>query len=288
MVPEAPTQSTRLNVICRPELWDVAGWERAWGELELPTDSSKYHRKAFEWAHAAYGLRRLGAIGPSRTVVGVGAGHERMLYWLTNVTDRVIATDLYRGEFTSTIAEEADPEFLRDPDRFAPFAYRRDRLFALPADGLALPLRTSSVDAVYSLSSIEHFGGHTAAREAMREMCRVLKPGGIACVATELILEGGVDAEYFTMDELVEHVIRGNGMVLVEPLDDTFPSREVIDEPVWLPHVEVTPHLVLAIGALRWTSVVLFFRKPTRAELVRAWVRQAADAAGRRIRSQGR
>jgi len=244
---------------------------------------SRYHRKGFEWCQCAYGLQRLGALGPSKVVVGVGAGHERILYWLTRHCRQVVATDLYAGRFTDSIAAEADPAFLSDPDRFAPFDYDRTRLRALPADGLALPFRTGSVDVAYSLSSIEHFGGHEAATSAMREIARVLKPGGIACIATELILEGGVHAEYFTEVELRTHILQGHGLVLVEQADLTPPPRHVIDDPVWLPHVNVTPHLVLAIGALRWTSVVLFFRKPTRAELLMWGARATVRRATRRI-----
>jgi len=93
-------------------------------------------------------------------------------------------------------AQEADPAFLKDPARFAPFVYDQRRLLALPADGCYLPFQSGSFDVVYSLSSIEHFGGHQRASEAMREMNRLLSPGGTACVATELVLEGGPHPAY--------------------------------------------------------------------------------------------
>jgi len=40
------------------------------------------------------------------------------------------------------------------------------------------------------LSSIEHFGGFAGARQAVEEMARVLKPGGVLALATEWQVSG--------------------------------------------------------------------------------------------------
>jgi SAM-dependent methyltransferase len=222
-----------------------------------------------------YGLERLGVLGPRTRALGVGAGHECVLYYLANRTAATVATDLYAGDFASSPAEEADREFLREPEHFAPFIYSHDRLLGLPADGCALPFRGGSYDVVYSLSSIEHFGGHERASRAMREMCRVLRPGGVACVATELVLEGGPHPAYFTLQDLEEFVIRSSGMVLVEPVSELRPPAEFLDDPVKLPEEYLrTPHIVLQDGQWKFTSVCLFMVKPR--------ARQLAAAAGRR------
>src|SRR5205807_1719013 len=167
----------------------------------------------------------------------------------------------YRGDFVDSGSSEADPEFLRNPQKYAPFRYHENRLVGLPADGCTLPFASGCFDVVCSLSSIEHFGGHARAAQAMREMGRVLRSGGIACVATELILEGGPHSEYFTPAELDEWVIRPSGLVPVEKLDPEPPPRAYVDDPVWLPdQVLKTPHIVLAAGDLRRTSGILFLR----------------------------
>ncbi len=119
-----------------------------------------FHRKAWEWTQCVYGLERLGALGPGKAALGVGAGHERVLYYLANRTGLTVGSDLYAGDFSGGGAEEADPTFLFNPEHFAPFAYHRDRLRGLQADGCMLPFRSGAFDVVYSLSSIEHFGGH--------------------------------------------------------------------------------------------------------------------------------
>ena len=53
------------------------------------------------------------------------------------------------------------------------------------ADARELPFPDGAFDVVFSLSSIEHFGGPRDVARAAREMGRVLKPGGHAFVVTE-------------------------------------------------------------------------------------------------------
>ncbi|HET9060938.1 MAG TPA: class I SAM-dependent methyltransferase [Acidimicrobiales bacterium] len=285
IAPEPPAPGrARLNGLCRPDYWGDPEWRGFGRALALPQDEGWYHRKAWEWTQCVYGLERLGALGPDKLALGVGAGHERVLYYLANRARAAVATDLYGGDFAGGEAQEATPDFLRDPAHFAPFAFARQRLLAMPADGLALPFRTGTFDAVYSLSSIEHFGGHAQAAGAVREMCRVLRPGGVACVATELVLVGGPHEAYFTWEEFDRYVVKAAGLVLVEPLDTTLPPPEMLEEPVRLPEqVSRAPHVVVQEGSTVFTSVCAFLRKPTDAELLA----QAARRAGGRARSAG-
>jgi SAM-dependent methyltransferase len=284
-VPDQALPPHRLNRVCHPDAWDDPEWKAVHSALGLPNTDDRLHRKQFEWTQCIFGLERLGVLGPTTRVLGVGTGHERILYYLANRSKLTVATDLYRGDFTVSAAAEADPAFLRDPDRYAPFPYRRDHLRALPADGCALPFADATFDVAYSLSSIEHFGGHDRATIAMREMGRVLKPGGICCVATELILEGGEHPEFFTREAFQQYVVRGSRMVPVERLDDRPIPRRYLDDPVPFDEDPYRmPHLVLARGGLRWTSVVVFLRKPSTARMLRyvlpALLRRRAAGAG--------
>jgi SAM-dependent methyltransferase len=64
--------------------------------------------------------------------------------------------------------------------RQATAAFRRDSpLRAAAADVRALPFRDASFDAIYSMGTIEHFD---ETEQAVREMARVLKPGGHAII----------------------------------------------------------------------------------------------------------
>ena len=268
-----------LNCLCQVAAWDDPDWRAVGRLLAVPQDEGWLHRKAFEWVQCVYGLERLGALGDETRALGVGAGHECVLYYLANRTRLTVATDLYGGAFAGSIAAEADPAFLTDPARFAPFPYRSDHLAGLPADGLSLPFRDGAFDVVYSLSSIEHFGGHDKAADSVREMARVLKTGGVACVATEFIMEGGQHGEYFTLEDLDAWIVAASPeLELVEPIDLTPPDRRFFDDPVHLPDDPLhTPHVVLAIDRWRFTSIVLFFtkRRPAR----RHWASRARRAA---------
>jgi SAM-dependent methyltransferase len=267
-VPDRAVPPYTLNAVCHPDFWDDPEWLQVQRALELPRGDDERHRKRFEWVQCVYGLERLGVLGPQATVLGVGAGHERVLFYLANRSAMTVATDLYTGAFTESPAAEADPGFARDPGHYAPFPFRRDHLAVIRADGTLLPFRQGAFDAVYSLSSIEHFGGHAAASVAMREMARVLKPGGIACVATELVLAGGEHPEFFTPEALQRHVVAESGLVPVERLHQRPLPQALLDDPVWLDgDICKNPHLVLGRGEHRWTSVVLFLRKPTAAQL---------------------
>jgi SAM-dependent methyltransferase len=130
--------------------------------------------------------------------LSVGAGHEAVLYWLANRTRYVVATDMYGGVWQSHGAREGDETVLADPRQYAPFPYREDHLVFLKMDGTALAFADGTFDVVYSLSSIEHFGGLEGASRAVAEMARVLKPGGVVTLATEYLLEGPPHHEAFT------------------------------------------------------------------------------------------
>jgi len=260
-----------LNCLCQTDAWDDPDWRMVSRLLGVPQDEGWLHRKTFEWVQCVYGLERLGALGEDRRALGVGAGHECVLYYLANRTRLTVATDLYGGAFAGSLAAEADPAFLTAPQQFAPFRYHEDRLRGLPADGLALPFGDATFDVVYSLSSIEHFGGHDKAALAIGEMARVLTPGGVVCVATEYVMEGGQHGEYFTEDDLTHWILAASpDLSLVEPIDLTPPDRKYFDDPVRLPEEPFhTPHVVLAISDWRFTSIVLFFTKtvPARGRL---------------------
>jgi ubiquinone/menaquinone biosynthesis C-methylase UbiE len=57
-------------------------------------------------------------------------------------------------------------------------------------DDTQLEFPSDSFDIVFSFSLIEHFGrkNYSSALKSLKEMERVLKPGGIAIVATEYII----------------------------------------------------------------------------------------------------
>jgi SAM-dependent methyltransferase len=130
-----------------------------------------------------------GVLRDDAKVLGVGAGYEATIYWLTRKVGQVVATDLYEAD---DIWSETDSssEMLTDPGKFWDGAWNPDRLVVQNMNALALDFPDDHFDAVFSSSSIEHFGGFAEIRQSIEEIYRVLRPGGIAALATEFRLAG--------------------------------------------------------------------------------------------------
>jgi SAM-dependent methyltransferase len=207
---------------------------------------AELRRKFWEYGMLTLFLEDAGALHENTKVLSVGAGHEEVLYWLANRVASVVATDIYgEGGF---VGDEADETMLTNPQAFAPYPYRKERLTALKMDARALGFPDASFDVVFSLSSIEHFGDHRDVSRAAREIGRVVRPGGLAFVVTECfvgrhplnspLVQTAIrvatlgrrchDAtprrravDVFTSRELQRRIVEPSGLELVQPLDLT-------------------------------------------------------------------
>jgi len=251
---------TQLCELANPAKWDNPEWMDLLRSLGLSDDRFSMHRKPYELTQFLYGCTKLGALTADAEVVSIGAGHEIVLYWLANRVKRVVATDLYEGYWTERRGREGDPSVLDRPDEFAPFPYRQDRLAFMKMDGRSLEFADNTFDIAYSLSSIEHFGGIEGASQTIREMTRVLKPGGILALATEYALGGPPGEDVFQPQE-IHALIAQPGLDLVEPIDEQVYRRyktvpvDVVNDPYR------TPHMVVHVFDTVFTSVMLFLRK---------------------------
>jgi SAM-dependent methyltransferase len=254
-------RDVQLCELANPAKWDNPEWHAVLRSLgSVPTDQGSMHRKSYEFTQLLFGLARLEALGEHARVLSVGAGHECPLYWLANRVGRVYATDLYDKAWQSAFGREGDAAVLADASAFAPFEYRRDRLLFLRMDGSRLAFRDGAFDVVYSLSSIEHFGGLEGARRSVGDMARVLRPGGILALATEWCVRGRAGGEVFSPEE-VRRIIDHPSLGLVEPIDDRVWDRYEA-EPVDLRVNRFqTPHMLLKDGDAIFTSVMMFLRK---------------------------
>jgi SAM-dependent methyltransferase len=253
-------RDTQLCELANPAKWDNEEWVDILRSLGLSDDKRLMHRKPYEFAQLIFGGRRLHVLGNDARVLSVGAGHEGVLYWLANRVGWVVATDLYEGVWQQVQGREGDPNVLRNPEAYAPFPYRRDRLTFLRMDGRRLAFRDGTFDLAYSLSSIEHFGGVDHAALTLREMGRVLRPGGIVALATEYVLAGPPHEETFQPAEFMQ-LIDQPGLELVEPID-TGVYRRYAFTPVDLYRDPFeTPHMLVRFYDTVFTTAMVFLRK---------------------------
>jgi SAM-dependent methyltransferase len=181
-----------LADFANPELRELirdayAGDLEHFGDPGFP--SGREYRKYWEVAMTLRSFRSLGVLREDARVLGVGAGREATIYWLTRHVGEVVATDLYA---TADAWSETDSsaDMLTDPGRYWDRDWNPERLTVRHMDALELEFEDESFDAIFSSSSIEHFGDFPDVRRSVEEMFRVLRPGGILALATEFRLEG--------------------------------------------------------------------------------------------------
>jgi SAM-dependent methyltransferase len=257
-----PRLARRLCKLCDEADWHGDDWLGFAVALLGPEHTTHKHRKAWEWAQGLYALEGLGLLNDRAVGLDVGAGVEGVLFYLTNRVKMLHATDIYgQGEF----AHESAPAGMLDaPETFAPFPFREKHLAVRRMDGRRLEFPDDLFDFVVSFSSIEHFGGHHAAAESMREIARVLRPGGAAVLVTELVLNGVAHPEFFRPEELDTHVVQASGLRLIEEIDYSL-TDSTLANALDRDHPDAPgarPHVILRQGGVYWTSVCVVLEKP--------------------------
>jgi ubiquinone/menaquinone biosynthesis C-methylase UbiE len=264
----------------------------------LPERDARTHieRKVWEFAMVAMFLEEVGKLTEATEALSVGAGDERIAFWLANRLGRVVATDVYgQGAFSGN---EADPSMLEDPRAHAPFPYREDHLEVLWMDALDLKFPDNSFDVVFTLSSIEHFGSPADIARSASEIGRVLKPGGHAIVVTECFVRhhpldtstaevakraatlnrkmpGALPgrrvalADVFTPRELTRHIVRPSGLRLLQPLDTKVSAESWENLTLCSPGGELIPRtghkypmVLMQLRRSVFTSACLILEKP--------------------------
>jgi SAM-dependent methyltransferase len=265
-----------LNELTNVDKWSNPEWLEVHQELStyavakhcFSTDRDRAYRKGWEWTQAIYGLTLLGAIQPEARGLGVGAGHEPLLFYFADRIAEVIGTDLYgNAQWSEGGGKEADAAIFRDAAKYCPRVFDRSKLRLIVMDGTDLEFPENSFDFVWSLSSIEHFGSHRAARRSIREMGRVTKLGGFVVVATEFIIgpKGKSHPEYFTRPQFDRFVLRASPLLVpIQPMNYALPPAECLARPIMIGTNEgrrIRPHVVLHDGDVQWTSAIVFFKK---------------------------
>ncbi|WP_440468477.1 class I SAM-dependent methyltransferase [Pseudomonas sp. YH-1] len=263
-----------LSEVINPARYDDQEWMRLHEELETYsvdkhvffTEAGHIYRKSWEWTHCLYGLGKSGVIAGNAKALGVGAGREPVIFWLADRIGEVVATDLYGNEeWSAAGGKEASSEVITDTQKFCPRPINLTNIKFENANGTALPYADDSFDFCWSLSSIEHFGGHENSAQAMREMVRVVRPGGIVCVATELmLLDEHVHPEFFTQRQFQKYIIDATtDATLIDGMNWALPPLEYLIDSVPInQNVDRRRrHVVLNDGNVQWTSAMVFLKK---------------------------
>ena len=145
---------------------------------------ARFHRKQWEFAMILLALRRRGVLRPDAVGLSMGAGKERLLYAVAHNVRRVVATDLYDPGTAWDKARTADPDRYIKEDK--PFPVDDAKLEGLRMDMRALDFADHTFDFCYSSCAIEHIGGREDFLKHFSEAHRVLKPGGVYALTTEL------------------------------------------------------------------------------------------------------
>jgi SAM-dependent methyltransferase len=256
-----PELAAMMQQVYHPHYWVNNDW------------FSIKHRKHWEWAIGMLSLKKSGKLNGESIVLGIGSGTEFPVFYLSNFVKYVYCTDLYN--ISEKQWGEASPSMLIDPSKFAPHAFNRRRIGVQVMDGTSITFEDNTFDAVFSYSSIEHFGSRESIKKTMCEIERVLKPGGVASITTEIFIgnnykhlekeretdETSIVSEIFTKDELERYVINSTLLKTNSNIDykvDKTDLDTVIDFPL---SEEVYPHLFLKYHEIIWGSIHLQFIK---------------------------
>lgn len=226
--------------------------------------------KAWEVTQAVRALKDFGVLHPRSELLGVGAGFEHTVFYLTNFVKRVFATDLYAANESWL---EADSTMLRDPAVFAPpeTPWRPDRLVVQHMDARDLRYENNSFDGVFSCGSIEHFGTLENVAMAVREMSRVLIPGGILSLSTEFRLDGpdglGIPGSILFKEDMIRKIIETSGLLAVDTPDFNTSEETICEAYPLMTAVENgirDRSVALSHEGYTWTSIALCLQKPAK------------------------
>lgn len=231
--------------------------------------------KQWECAMALRALDGAGLAAPGRLIAGIGAGTEATIFALARRKAIVVPVDRYLDR--TVWSDVAPAGMMIDAAEYSPLPIPRGHVIPVHSSALALNLPSDTFDGVFSSGSIEHFGSIENVARAAREIGRILKPGGIASIATEFRLDGPPDRRWFdddvilfTSEMLDEHIVGPSALTMQGPLvtqqsDRTFESRSNLAD--FLERAksvrrldekhDVYPNLVLYHDGFLFCSVVL-------------------------------
>jgi SAM-dependent methyltransferase len=190
-------------------------------------EEPRFHTKQWEYAQVLEAKRRYAP--NAKHLAGVGCGREPLIPILARQAEKLTATDLY--DMTGAWADAQER-----PDRIWP---ELKNLVVHPMDMRKVDLPHSSVDFIWSLCAVEHVGQAADVVDTVRQIGKLLAPGGIFVLTTEYTFD---DAPFYVAGkpsgtlQLSKSVLRSfymeTGLHCVEPIDLRV-STHPFNVPVW-------------------------------------------------------
>jgi SAM-dependent methyltransferase len=227
--------------------------------------------KAWELGMTVRAMHDFRVLGHDSEILGVGAGSEATIFYLTNFVKRVFATDLYANPGVWTDLNKNNMLVAPETNVVPPLQWNPRRLVVQHMNALDLKYPDETFDALFSCGSIEHFGTAENVSCAASEMGRVLKSGGICCVTTEFRVFGPEDdlgipgVILFNRKMLKDLIIDPSGLKPVDnphfhasksTTDLAYPLAEAVQNGIRV------GYLTLTHDRFAFTSVILVLRKP--------------------------
>ncbi len=256
-----PEYNPPICTIYNPSFHRDPLWKKCQDELEL-NDSQQWQHN-----HILYALRKTNLIRPDAVGLSIACGHEKMLYYLTHHIGMVHGCDIYDGQ-----SGFQDEDMQNDPDKFAPFEYCREKLKISQGDVTrSLPYDDSTFDFAWSVSAIEHFGSDASKKAAVKNISRVLKPGGMGIFSTEFIISHEkyrgqlilhkmtFDKQYFTHRDILDLIASDDSIELVEDIQfDAYKEEDFFRE---RPPVKYYSSWPVSVHGFMYCAIVVAFRK---------------------------
>lgn len=185
----AQLAATPSNIVHEQKLIDAADFFDA-RNLMIATgvlrQQSRVHPRQWEFTAAFEGLRRAGVLQPDRRGLTFGSGREPLIFPVANAVSHLTVTDLYSGSTNWKVARTETPhDFVMSA---APKGFDPSRITVRALDMREIDLPDGSIDFCYSISTFEHIGTDADFLKHLRGVARVLKPGGVYALTTEVRL----------------------------------------------------------------------------------------------------
>ncbi len=171
------------------EIKEALGWK-----------DKRLHRKLWEFVFIAKVLKDNNMLIPGKKGIGFAVGEEPLPSYFASFGVKVLATDLGLSHKTAELWAESGQNACGDisklwkshiieKEEFANLVSYRD------VDMNDIPGDIGEYDFCWSSCAIEHVGGLSLSKQFMKNMIKVLKPGGIAVHTTEFNLWSNDDTE---------------------------------------------------------------------------------------------